>query len=303
MPISFACLRQGSRMVELIAAVIITAGLRCSMVLQVLSCGSAAWSDSTACRKYSTPASLVPSWMPCSIAPQKGLDRVLSSTPYTGLSCALAGPARAAASSAALSPMVMVLMRMISSRSFFLSGTESPLLGGRRRSGGLPDLQGARQPHARDIAVHAGQPLLQQPPGFGGHLLDRLGDRADIGAQGGHPVGIIEAQQRDIVRERQIKGADRLDGAEGRDIGGGEDRGRPVGAAQLLLDRAAAAVDREAADHHARAVGKAGLAERVAIARDAIGDVGEAAVAHHQHDIGVAEGDQMLATADRKSVV
>ena len=46
---------------ELIAAVIITAGLRSSMVLQVLSCGSAAWSDSTACRKYSTPASLVPS--------------------------------------------------------------------------------------------------------------------------------------------------------------------------------------------------------------------------------------------------
>src|SRR5687768_9584369 len=169
-------------MVELIAAVIITAGLRCSMVLQVLSCGSAAWSDSTACRKYSTPASLVPSLMPCSIAPQKGLDRVFRSTPYTGFSCALAGPARAAASSAALRPVVRVLMCMISSRSFSLGGTESPLrLGGRRRSGGLPDLQGAGQPDPGDIAARAGQPLLQQPPGFGGHLFDRLGHRAHIG--------------------------------------------------------------------------------------------------------------------------
>src|SRR4029453_6965242 len=249
MPMSVACFKHGSRMVELIAAVIITAGLRCSMVLQVLSCGSAAWSDSTACRKYSTPASLVPSSMPCSIAPQKGLDRVFKSTPYTGFSWAPAGPARAATSSAAL--RVMVLMRMISSRSFSLGGTESPLrFGGRWRSGGLPDLQGAGQPDARDIATGAGQPLPQQPPGFGGHLFDRLRHRADIGAQGGHPVGIVEAEQRDIVGESEIEGADRLDGAERRDIGGGEDRGRPVGAAQLLFDRATATVDREAADHH-----------------------------------------------------
>src|SRR5687768_1072743 len=123
--------------------------------------------------------------MPCSIAPQKGLDRVFSSTPYTGLSCALAGLARTAAISAALRPIEMVLMRMISSRSFFSAGTESPLrFGGRWRSGGLPDLQGAGQPDPGDIAARAGQPLLQQPPGFGGHLFDRLGDRAHIGAQG-----------------------------------------------------------------------------------------------------------------------
>ena len=49
MPSSLARFRHGSRIVELIAAVIITAGLRSSIVLQVLSCGSAAWSDSTAC--------------------------------------------------------------------------------------------------------------------------------------------------------------------------------------------------------------------------------------------------------------
>ena len=45
------------------------------------SCGSAAWSDSTACMKYSTSAAWAPSRIPCSMAPQKGLERVFSSTP------------------------------------------------------------------------------------------------------------------------------------------------------------------------------------------------------------------------------
>ena len=68
-------------MVELIAAVIIAAGFFCSIVLQALSCGSAAWSDSTASRKMSTSAFLAPSSTPFSIAPQKGFDSVFISTP------------------------------------------------------------------------------------------------------------------------------------------------------------------------------------------------------------------------------
>ena len=68
-------------MVELIAAVIMAAVFFCSMVLQALSCGSAAWSDSTASRKISTPAFFPPSSTPFSIAPQNGLESVFIKTP------------------------------------------------------------------------------------------------------------------------------------------------------------------------------------------------------------------------------
>ena len=76
-----ARLRQGNRLVELIAAVIITAGFFSSIVLQVLSCGSAAWSDSTACMNKSTPTSCAPASTPFSMAPQNGLARVFISAP------------------------------------------------------------------------------------------------------------------------------------------------------------------------------------------------------------------------------
>ena len=79
---SLACLRQGSRMVELIAAVIITAGFRSQHGVAgvELRLGRLVGFDRLQ-EDIRRPAAVAPSSTPFSIAPQKGLDSVFISTP------------------------------------------------------------------------------------------------------------------------------------------------------------------------------------------------------------------------------
>ena len=76
-----------------------------------------------------------------------------------------------------------------------------------------------------------------------------------------------------------------------------EDRGRAIGAAEVLLDGAAAALRRPAAEDNALARGEPGFGKRAPISVEAVPEVGVVGRGDQQRDVAVAELEQVPAAA------
>ena len=133
------------------------------------------------------------------------------------------------------------------------------------------------------------QAFLKQLPGPVGHCANWLCNYADIGPQHGHPVAVVETEQRHFVREIKIKAADGFYRAKSGNVVGREDGGRSLGSAEFLFDCAAASVDVKATRNHPRPIGEAGVGKHGPIAFYALSHVGERNRRHHECDVAMTK--------------
>src|ERR1700728_1398137 len=163
-----------------------------------------------------------------------------------------------------------------------------------RGPGRIPHLEGAGKFDPFDIALHlALEASHQEAPGGGSEIVDRLSDGGQIGAERRHPVEIVEADDRHVAGDFETETARGLDRGQGANVGEGENRGRPISAVELELDRAALAFEIMTAVDDAVAPVETGLAESAAAADDALLDIVETLRMGENGNVAVSEVDEV----------
>ena len=235
MPASWARLNTGSSATASFGTTAITSTLRAIRSSTARTCCAAsAWVGPII--EALTPSSLPSFWMPTSMALNHGMPPILTTVTISGGSAAKAPPARASASgAAAASPIRRRRVERMMVQSPCHGGSTSSVgcsadadARGRATEPRQTRLQGSRTWHMGGRLAHGrgpgehGEPL----PGRVRHLRHRLADGAQRRPEHLHPVVVVEAQQRDLVRDRHAGGGGGLERPQRENVVQREDRGR-----------------------------------------------------------------------------
>ncbi len=109
--------------------------------------------------------------------------------------------------------------------------------------------------------------------------------------------GVVEADHRDLVRDYQTGPLDHVDGPYGREVVGGEDRGRTVGTMEQALRAAGPGFLGEITSDHVSLVGQTEYAHRLQIAAAARRGAGTLSTV----DVSDASMTELMQMLDRKA--